>query len=1210
MNFKQLLTGVASWNNVYDKLMQVEISEGNNEAGKLFELMAKYYFLYEPSICAEFKRVWLYDEVPSQLKKDLDLPKIDHGIDILLQNQDGFYIGLQCKRHKDQTKMISWSGDKLANALASGNKLDGIGYFTNASTIDKETDRKAKQKAHSGFYCLEQLLELNAEFFQTCCDTIDKKTPKPSAPAKPDFDKDRGQVLAIRNILNGFKKADRGQLIAHCGWGKTLVSFWIYQKMAPKVTVFCAPRLHLLKQTKKEWAIQSFKNKKKMSYVMVCSDETVDGENTEDTIIELSHIGETNVVDNQQDLTGYLTKHKEIVIFSTYQSLDLVGVVFNKMGIKADLLFADEAHKTASGNKEANFTFVHKDKNIPAKKRLYMTATPKIVADSTIQKIKDKGYDPTKVAFSMDDSSIFGEVFYEINFGQGIEKGIICDYRIVLVGVDSDEVKQYIEHRRYVAVGGGEASVDEVANVIAVEKTMKKYGLKHTITFHTYNSYAQNFSNIYPELYKNGTFIRSLNGGMSTASRASILDDFASSSKGIISNARCLQEGIDVPSVDMVAFCDPKNSKIDIGQSVGRGLRLDKKNPDKIAYVLIPLYHSKDDNKDDIIQKGCFRTLVGVVRALKERDFRLEDEIKNIRLQKGVRKPNHVSTLIDNKKESILLSLEGFEKKLAAALWDEILERSGFQIRTWDDWMLSLTEFFNQNGHSNVPIKGSNASSLGNWVGVQRGLYKNGKLKKNQIDRLNKVGFVWSPFDETWNETYELLCDFQKKNGHCNVPAKYPILGSWVFIQRDNYNDGLLDEVYIDKLKAIGFEFGSMKTLWWNGKFKMLSEFFGKNGHCNVPTSEKVLNNFIGVQRLQYKNGKLSKDREYKLRGLGLILEYVHDVTWNKNYELLSEFFGKNGHCNVPQSQKPLGTWVSGLRSKKHRLSKEQVNKLNLLGFDWNPIESLWKKTYNAIVDYKKEHGHCNVLIDGSSLGAAVVHLRVMFRKGELPKGKEKQLRDIGFDFITSNFNHRNSKVKREKNVSIFNSNLSKWVKQNSSGKFDKSTSSWATTQRIAFKNGTLENWKINKLKDSEFVFDQRSEGFNEFCEKLLEFQKIHGHVNVPSNYENRSALAGWVVNLRVRYRQGHLEKNEIKKLKDVGFIFDGKKAALAIRKAKLKDDDWVHPRVGKSIGWIKERAKEINKGLSLKEFVKEYRLKENIYYNIKNKTGWLKNVL
>ena len=319
-------------------------------------------------------------------------------------------------------------------------------------------------------------------------------------------------------------------------------------------------------------------------------------------------------------------------------------------------MICDEAHRTAnwsSKDKLAKFSLCNDNKKIPTLKCLYMTATPKVVNTNKIQKEKDDG------VFCMNDPNIYGEELYYMSFKEAIEQNLLVDYQIVVFGLNNDEYNEYLKDEQNINLEEGENAEDVIQNII-LNKFFEKYKIDKAITFHNTIKKAQLFDNRHQKLYPK-TKSYHINGSFKADDREEIFTNFKKDSPSIITNSRCLSEGIDIPSIDAVYFCNKKTSKIDIVQAAGRALRKDPNNPNKkMGYIIIPLQHSKQENTKEAIEKSPqFKEICNILIALKEQDDRLKVFIN----KRKDKQENTQNISIDNKQEieRELIVVDGFE---------------------------------------------------------------------------------------------------------------------------------------------------------------------------------------------------------------------------------------------------------------------------------------------------------------------------------------------------------------------------------------------------------------------------------------------------------------------------------------------------------------------------------------------------------------------
>lgn len=765
-NLTAILKNVSSWNDIYSQFKKYNV-ENNRSAGRLFEQFCKYYYLCEPSIKNEYKNVWLFDETPSEVKTKLNLGKVDHGIDLVLEGQGGDFSVVQCKFRNDQSCKISWTKDSLANLFADGDKADYFIVFTNASGLDKHSLTKKENQLK-----LVTIGDLTNIAESTIGDMARVGAGHTRPPAKIKEPRDY-QKNAIESVLKGFEKQNRGQLILPCGAGKTLVSLWIKEALKPKHTLVLVPSLALLRQIKNEWAVNT---NRFIPYICVCSEKDIN-KDKDSTVVHAYEIG-GRVSTNSDEIKSFLNSHNETIVFSTYQSLESICDAVKNIDFKFDLAICDEAHKT-SGSKIGKFGLIHSDSNIRVDKRLYMTATPRVMSDSLKNELNN---DVIDYVCDMDNPDIYGSEFYRMSFKEAIEKEILVDYQIVAIGIDDQELEEAIKQRRFTA---DDESIDEIANNYALEKFMQKHNTTHAITFHSSvrkaKAFQERHQSIYPEL-----LTYHVNGEQSTNDRNVKMKEFANSSKAIITNARCLTEGVDVPAIDVVYFCDPKNSKIDIVQATGRALRRADHKGKKFGYVVVPIFHRAKENVEEMIETGAFKNLMGVVRALCSQDERIVDEIKEIKIGKGERKSALQHASINYSCD--LITIDGFHDELRKNLFDQVVKKIIVPPRCFEkakEFARSLN-FKSRADWSTLSLSGGRPDDI---PGCPDQTYKNkGWISWGDFLGTGNI----APFNriyKSFQEAKEYVCNLQLKNldewkEYCksgNKPADIPTNANSVY---------------------------------------------------------------------------------------------------------------------------------------------------------------------------------------------------------------------------------------------------------------------------------------------------------------------------------------------------------------------------------------------------------------------------------------------
>ena len=370
-----LLIGVQSWDDLKPKLSEynTSLSETTTKttiAGKLFEYFAKYYFKTDPTQTQLYTDVWLYDEVDSLLKEELGLPNIDKGVDLLLKDIQGRYTVVQCKFKNDEELIVHFGKDKLANTFFWSKKCFGVILFTNVSDCTNDV----KNEKNFNAILNDSLINIDSNSFASIRNCIQSNKPLPRKKHNPQ----KHQLLAIEKVVTHFKNNTRGQLILPCGAGKTTTALWIKEALKSKSTLVLFPSLALLRQFKTEWAQQRSED---YIYRNVCSEKDIDKNKGDSTVLHTYELsGETtNSIDDVKVFLASCSENK--IIFCTYQSIEIIqNALILLPNFSFDLIICDEAHRTSGGAKKNTFAIVHDPDKIRGDKRLYMTATPRVVS--------------------------------------------------------------------------------------------------------------------------------------------------------------------------------------------------------------------------------------------------------------------------------------------------------------------------------------------------------------------------------------------------------------------------------------------------------------------------------------------------------------------------------------------------------------------------------------------------------------------------------------------------------------------------------------------------------------------------------------------------------------------------------------------------------------------------------------------------------------
>jgi hypothetical protein len=638
-----------------------------------------------------------------------------------------------------------------------------------------------------------------------------------------------------------------------------------------------------------------------------------------------------------------------------------------------------------------------------------------------------------------------------------------------------------------------------------------------------------------------------VNGSMPTARREELLREFEDARKAVMSNARCLTEGVNVPAVDVVAFMSPKKSRIDIVQATGRGMR--KSGRKKKGYILIPLFLQKarEESIEEAIERADFTEVWDVLQAMQEQDDELAEIIEQMQFEKGKEKAKGYDDQRFRKKVEVL-GLDVSLDMLQRAVTVKCIERLG---KTWDYRYGELVTYKREHGDCLVPANWAVNLSLATWVDRQRRLYEKAMLPEKKIKLLSELGFQWSSRHAgRWEKMYEELELYKEKYGDCEVPnlwADNKGLASWVISQRTRYKEGVLAEYRIEMLSRLGFRFEfDFLVDHWNDMYERLRKYKQQHGNVRVPkgkdAEDKLLQNWVAVQQRNYRIGELSKARIGKLEALGFIWDY-RDEQWENMYERLKAYKAKYGDCNVSSKyddEPSLFVWVNSQRNayRENKIDAERQRKLDSIGFIWNMLEFQWEEMYQALLAYKKKNGHCDVtrVDENMQLVNWLTRQRQQHRRGKLPGDKIRLLEDIGvvWDSIEAHWEDMFQELVayREKYGDCLVPvnyteipQLGKWV------------------NKLRSRKSRLSEDKVKRLEEIGFYWGESLKAHWEkmFCE-LIAYRQEHGDCLVKSRDLENPELGIWVVNQRRQYRKGRIPPDRIKRLEEIGFVWDTRK--------------------------------------------------------------------
>lgn len=631
------------------------------DKGTQFERLTRFYLKNDPLWRAKFSEVWMWSSAPTNDGADI-------GIDLVAQDrEDGSYWAIQCKCLDDDATLDYKEVATFFGKTGNKGTYPHTMIVTTAARFSGNLDTVAESWDTIRIFA-EDMAQSEIDF----ADWIAGKSTTTRAFKEPR----PHQAEAIRACLDGFQTHDRGKLIMACGTGKTITALRLTEEYLHSQNqkggriLFLAPSIALVGQSMREWANQA---KLPMVCAVVCSDakaSQVDQDTWDSSLKDLPYPASTDS-DTLYAQVKNADPNSLCVIFSTYQSIQVVSDA-QRMGLPAfDLIICDEAHRTTGmveqGKQEesSEFVKVHDNMIINGKKRLYMTATPRIYGDRAVRIANADSY----IVSSMDDEVKYGPEFYHLSFGRAIDEGLLTDYKVIALTMPQDVVSE-VYQRAMVEEGDG-FDVTESARIIGCWKglldqgTVNGHKLKNAVAFcstiaeskrmsdyfqrtvDAYIDYEREQDHTLPEFRCK---IQHVDGTMDSNTRRERLQWLEQTESGenaacrILLNARCLAEGVDVPSLDAVIFLQPKKSQIDIIQAVGRVMR--KFEGKQFGYIILPIVIPAGMTADNALDDNeTYAVVWEVLKALRSHDERLDARINALPYDKSKASP--VVTVVD-----------------------------------------------------------------------------------------------------------------------------------------------------------------------------------------------------------------------------------------------------------------------------------------------------------------------------------------------------------------------------------------------------------------------------------------------------------------------------------------------------------------------------------------------------------------------------------
>lgn len=789
----------------FDKIIfDLEREEmAQRDRGTLFELLVTAYLKKEPMYARLFDEVWMLSDVP----EEYGIPKKDTGVDLVAHNREtGELVAIQCKYYSINTTIQKSDIDSFLNEIGKSYYAEGIIVTSTDKWSNNANDALLNRDKNIARIGLSQLRESEIEWSQFSFEkpeTIELKSPKQPRTH---------QIPAIEAVVNGFETTNRGKLIMAPGTGKTYTSMVIAEEMAEKKTgtfrvLYLVPSIQLLSQSLRGWTADS-KYRENMDTFAVCSDrkvtKKVKGENEFEDIAaaDLGYPATTDynkLLERQKVIDSADSQSKFLVVFSTYQSIDVIMEAQKNGFYEFDLVICDEAHRTTgateAGKEASAFVKVHSDNNIKAKKRLYQTATPRIYGEDAKQKADEMSI----VIADMNDESIYGEEFYRIGFGDAVNKGILTDYKVMVLAVDEEVIARRFQ-KMLANKRDTELEFDDVTKIIGCwnglikrrsnSNVISANPMKRAIAFAGTIRESKLIKEMFTEvvdMYINESGdqrepvrveIDHADGSMNALQKNEkiswLKSDVPPNTCRILSNARFLTEGVDVPDLDAVMFLKPRKSRIDIAQAVGRVMR--KAEGKEYGYVILPIGIPAGVDENSVLNKNeKYQVVWDVLNALRSLDERFDATINKLELNK--KKPEQLQvigvgsapdeseggfTVAEPATEQLAFGLDEEEfSDIERAIYGKIVKKVG-NVRYWEDWSKDVAEIAQQHMmRIRVMLEDTNSEAYNAFQKFVLGLRHNinGAISDQQAIEMLAQHLITKPVFEALFDSYSFAND-------------------------------------------------------------------------------------------------------------------------------------------------------------------------------------------------------------------------------------------------------------------------------------------------------------------------------------------------------------------------------------------------------------------------------------------------------------------
>ena len=983
------------------------------ERGPAWEAFTEAYLCQTPAL--DVQDVWRPADpyLPDVVLEKLGLARRDVGQDFVVRTRSGSLWIVQAKfRSRGE---LTW--EDVKGAVAAGRNADRVLFVSNAFTLGGNCP-PALLNQHVGAVLRHDLIELGRDFFDHWEATRAGKAMR----TKVTQGRREQQIAAIASVIAEFGGgASRTQLIAACGTGKTRMGLWVMEDLSAERVLFFAPSLALVSQSVGEWTTHAATP---IDVVCVCSDNTAGDMSAYELAVPVT----TRVAELRARWEAPLEPGRRRVVFSTYHSAPVVRDALRDSKVAPpELMVCDEAHRIA-GDEDKSWQLVLDEEAIPARRRLFMTATPKLVSDE----LKAAG-----VGASMDDESFFGRVAHCITFRDAINAGMLADYRIHVIGVPTSErrVRDMVRRRKFVLDADGTVftptlngrkrpfDASEVAQALALEQALEKGLFQYAFTFHSRKEHARRFLQLLKLLWRpdivRETAFEMVTGDLPVRERRALLERALALPKAVVGSVQALSEGVDVPAVDAVVFADPKESVIAIVQAIGRALRKRPNAATKTASIVIPVPVPAGEDAEHVMNDSAWATVWNVVAAMSQHDGQLAEHLQELKRALGSRRVPGRKTNSARAYVTDHLSIELPDGK-AFELLRQAVEIAVVDRGAWAFWhMLALFRaWVEQHPYTAVPPTHVNrhGERLGEWVARMRAQYAAGELAEAHREALvGTRGWFWTEDDERWGLGFERAREYVQSVG--SVPLTTfldyndPGLENarWLDAERKMLGAGKQRPERVEQLRSLAGWYEDEEAAEFDAIMRIAEAGFDSGTRVGGKVTA-----YLREKRKLHARGKLASaraERIERLPGWSWTPKQDRDAAMLLAAEAYEGDFAALAAAapkTLAPNERELRAWCNEQRRARRAgvLPLDVETRLGkLLGWEWDPGLREFERRVEMLRPLMAEHYKgwlplAFVADDGTQLGRWVADQRALYRAHRLSEEKSAAIESVaGWDW-------------------------------------------------------------------------------------------------------------------------------------------------------------------------------------------------------------------